>query len=181
VTDSVLARGIDHIGMTVPDIEHATRFLEAAVGAKTVYDVLRPTDAPMAGKDAEQELGMPSRAELTHMRLMRVGEGPSVELFQFSHVEQGPSASLPDFGLQHLAVYVDDIAASAERFERAGGTLLSPPHRLSGVEDGPGNAWVYGRAPWGSLFELITYPAGVHVPKGAPPRWTPPASTAARP
>jgi len=177
MTDSAPARGIDHIGMTVPDIERAARFLEAALGATTLYDVQRLSDAPMAGKDVEQQLGMPNRAAITHMRLMRVGVGPSVELFQFSHVEQGPSASLPDFGLQHVAVYVDDIAVSAERFERAGGTLLSPPHRLAGIEDGPGNAGVYGRAPWGSLIELITYPAGVDVPKGGPTRWTPPAKT----
>jgi hypothetical protein len=66
------------------------------------------------------------------------------------------------------------MAAAAERFERAGGTLLSPPHGLAGVEDGPGNAGVYGRAPWGALIELITYPAGVDLPAGSPMRWTPP-------
>jgi hypothetical protein len=81
------------------------------------------------------------------MRLMRLGMGPSRELFQFAHAEQRPSASLNDFGLQHFAVYVDDMAASAERFKRAGGMLLSTPHDLAGVEDGPGNAGVYGRAP----------------------------------
>jgi len=48
VTDSRPARGIDHIGVTVPDIDAAARFLEATFGATTVYDVLQPSDAHMA-------------------------------------------------------------------------------------------------------------------------------------
>jgi catechol 2,3-dioxygenase-like lactoylglutathione lyase family enzyme len=177
MTESIPTRGIDHIGVTVPDIEAAARFLEAALGATTVYDVQRPSDPPIAGEDVERQLGMPHGAEIVHMRLMRLGAGPSLELFQFARTEQRPSALLNDFGLQHVAVYVDDMAASAERFERAGGTLLSRPHGLAGVEGGPGNAGVYGRAPWGALIELITYPAGVDLPKGSPTRWTPPAKT----
>jgi catechol 2,3-dioxygenase-like lactoylglutathione lyase family enzyme len=174
VTAESSPRGIDHVGVTVPDIEAAARFLEAAFDATTVYDVQTLSAPPMAGKQVEHELGIPRGAGILHMRLMRLGVGPSLELFQFGQVEQKPSASLNDFGLQHVAVYVDDIAAAAARFERAGGTLLSPPHGLAGIEDGPGNAGVYGRAPWGGLIELITYPAGVDLPKGSPTRWTPP-------
>ena len=38
-------RGIDHAGMTVPDIDAATRFFQDAFGAVTLYDVL-PEDGP---------------------------------------------------------------------------------------------------------------------------------------
>jgi catechol 2,3-dioxygenase-like lactoylglutathione lyase family enzyme len=121
--------------VTVPDIETATRFFEAAFDATTIYDVQKPLAPPMAGEDVERELGLPRGAGIVHMRL---GAGPSLELFQIDRAEQRSSASLNDFGLQHFAVYVDDIVAAAERFKRAGGTLLSPPHRLAGVENGPG-------------------------------------------
>lgn len=172
-------RGIDHVGITVPDIEEASRFLEAALGAVTLYDVQTPALPPMAGPEAERELGLAPAAKVVHMRLVRLGDGPSLELFEFSGADQRASAVVSDYGLQHVAVYVDDIAAAIEQFARAGGQLLSSPHPLMGVEAGEGNAWVYGKAPWGGLFELITYPAGV---KGlAPPRtrWTPPPTTEA--
>ena len=36
-------RGIDHIGITVPDIETATTFLCEALGAKVIYESLKHT------------------------------------------------------------------------------------------------------------------------------------------
>jgi catechol 2,3-dioxygenase-like lactoylglutathione lyase family enzyme len=67
VTDSVPARGIDHIGVTEPDIEAAARFLEAAFGATAIYDVQKPSGPPMAGEDVERQLGVPRRAEIVHI------------------------------------------------------------------------------------------------------------------
>jgi len=168
-------RGIDHVGLTVPDLESASRFLEEAVGAIPLYDVQALDAPPMAGSEAETQLGLPSGAKVVHMRLLRVGEGPSLELFQFADAPQRRAAALPDFGLQHFALYVDDIDEAAARFEAAGGELLSSPNALAGPEAAPRNRWLYGRAPWGSLIELITYPDGVRVPNPSPGRWTPPA------
>jgi catechol 2,3-dioxygenase-like lactoylglutathione lyase family enzyme len=54
---SIPVRGIDHIGVTVPDIESAARFLEAAFGATTVYDVQKPSDPPMAGETSNASSG----------------------------------------------------------------------------------------------------------------------------
>lgn len=167
-------RGIDHVGLTVPDLESATRFLEQALGAIALYDALALDAPPMGGAEAEMQLGLPGGAKVVHMRLLRLGEGPSLELFQFADAPQRAAVALPDFGLQHFAVYVDDIGAAAARFEAAGGELLSSPNPLVGAEAAPRNRWLYGRAPWGSLIELITYPDGVTVPDSSPGRWTPP-------
>jgi catechol 2,3-dioxygenase-like lactoylglutathione lyase family enzyme len=168
-------RGIDHVGLTVPDLETASRFLEEALGAIPLYDLQAPDAPPMAGAEAEMQLGLPSGAKVVHMRLLRVGEGPSLELFQFADASQRDAAALSDFGLQHFAVYVDDIDEAAARFEAAGGELLSSPNPLVGPEAAPRNRWLYGRTPWGSLIELITYPDGVRVPNSRPRRWTPSA------
>jgi catechol 2,3-dioxygenase-like lactoylglutathione lyase family enzyme len=127
----------------------------------------------LAGADAEIQLGLPTGAKIVHMRLLRLGNGPSLELFQVSDAVQRGPAALPDIGLQHFALYVDNIDEAAARFEAAGGTLLSSPNPLVGPEAAPHNRWLYGRAPWGSLIELVTYPDGVKVPRSTPGRWTP--------
>src|SRR3954453_24245482 len=167
-------RGIDHVGLTVPDLETASRFLEEAFGAVPLYDVQAPDAPPMAGAEAEMQLGLPIGAKVVHMRLLRVGEGPSLELFQFADAPQRRAAALPDYGLQHFALYVDDIDAAADRFKAAGGELLSTPNPLLGPEAAPANRWLYGWTPWGGLIELISYPGGVNTPNSTSPRWTPP-------
>jgi catechol 2,3-dioxygenase-like lactoylglutathione lyase family enzyme/quinol monooxygenase YgiN len=175
VMDSSLPRGIDHIGLTVPDVNAASTFLEKAFGARVVYDVLPEGATPMAGTETEKELGIPHGTKIVHMRLVQIGTGPTLELFHIEGAPQQRPAQLNDFGLTHVAVYVDDIHAAAQRFQEAGGTLLSPPHGLAGIESGAQNAGVYGRAPWGGLIELLTYASGIQYPDPSNKRWTPPA------
>jgi catechol 2,3-dioxygenase-like lactoylglutathione lyase family enzyme len=125
-------RGVDHVSVTVPDIQAASDFMARAFGAVAVYDVQASEDEPMAGAETEQQLGLPVGAKIVHKRLMRIGEGPSIELFQFADARQEDSPALNDHGLQHLALYVDDIEAAARRLEEAGGELLSPAPRSRG-------------------------------------------------
>ncbi|MBP0617599.1 antibiotic biosynthesis monooxygenase [Jiella mangrovi] len=167
-------RGIDHIGLTVPDIEEASRFFADAFGAVTLYDVL-PKDAdPMAGEGPEAELGLSKGAKIVHMRLMRLGKGPCLELFQMENADQADPARLQDRGLTHFGVYVDDIDAALDAFTKAGGEPLKGPHPLANNEDAEGNAGIYGRTPWGMLIELLTYPGGISYPaEAAAARWTP--------
>lgn len=166
-------RGIDHVGITVPDLGAACTFLEKALGATSVYDVLPRTDPPFEGVQTEKELGIPHNSKIIHMRLMRLGNGPTLEVFQFADAPQNRSAGLNDYGYTHIAVYVDDIHAAVKRFADAGGTMLSAPHDLYGSENGPNNSGAYGRAPWGSLIEFITYPDGIKYPDPERTRWTP--------
>ncbi|WP_083078264.1 antibiotic biosynthesis monooxygenase [Thioclava electrotropha] len=167
-------RGVDHAGLTVPDIDAATRFFSEAFGAVTLYDVL-PEDGPdMEGEGPQAELGLSPGTRITHMRLVRIGNGPCLELFRIEGGEQSEPARLQDLGLTHLGLYVDDVEAACAAFAAAGGTLLKGPHPLANNEDNDGNAGIYGRAPWGTLIELLTYPGGIDLPEGAPaPRWTP--------
>ncbi|WP_158583382.1 antibiotic biosynthesis monooxygenase [Salinisphaera sp. Q1T1-3] len=167
-------RAIDHVGVTVPNVDEATAFFESAFGAVTVYDVLPKDGEPMAGEGPEHELGLTSGTQIVHMRLMRIGNGPCVEMFQMADAESRQAPRLEDFGLTHFGLYVDDIEAAASRFEQAGGTLLSATHPLAGVEDGERNAGVYGRTPWGMLVEFITYPDGIEYAENQViTRWTP--------
>ncbi|SDF27264.1 Quinol monooxygenase YgiN [Salipiger thiooxidans] len=166
--------GIDHAGLTVPDIQDATRFFAKAFGAVTLYDVL-PEDGPdMSGKGPEAELGLSPGTRIVHMRLLRIGNGPCLELFRMEDGDQADPARLQDKGLTHIGLYVDNIDAACAAFTEAGGKLLKGPHPLANNDDQDGNAGIYGHAPWGMLIELLTYPGGIDMPADAPTiRWTP--------
>lgn len=171
-----MTRGIDHVGMTVPHIEEATTFFKKAFNATICYDVQRPEQTPMQGKEVEQQLGLPVGRSIVHMRLLRIEHGPTIELFQLQDAADREPARISDLGLHHVAFYVDDIEEVSLRFEKAGGRLLSDIHPLAGVEEGERNRGVYGIAPWGLLIELLTYPDGIDYPENnEAKRWTPPA------
>lgn len=133
------------------------------------------TAGPIGGPDIERLLGLPAGGQVTQVRLLRLLNGPSLELFEVANAPQQRPAGLADFGYTHLGLYVDDVLAAGERFEAAGGKLLSLPFGLQGVEGGPGPDFVYGRTPWGTLAELLRYPTGVKYPESQLTRWTPAA------
>ena len=88
-------------------------------------------------------------------RLLR--EGPRIELFEYWAPEQQPPLRPSDYGLQHLAIFVDDMDAACRRIEEHGGELMSGPHRMPDPECGPDDRYRYTRAPWGTTIELVSY------------------------
>lgn len=104
-----VTRGPAHIGLTVPDLDEATTFLEAALGARVSYTTLTTADAPRQGPDVERQLDLPAGASIVGQRFLQIGTGPGIELFQMRAASHRPAASLTDFGWEHLAFYVDDI------------------------------------------------------------------------
>ena len=166
-------RAIEHVGITVPDMEAATSFFAEAFGAEAIYDML---DEPLAGPAVEAGLGIPSGAVITAIRMLRLGNGPNIELFSYSGTDQRDPVRPSDYGLQHICIYVDEIDAAARRLEGAGGRLLSAPGELPGGDAGEGNRYVYARTPWGTTIELVTYPSPqayesrTHLRRWRPPR-----------
>ena len=75
--------------------------------------------------------------------MVRIGTGAGLELFEIGAPVHQPAAALNDNGLNHLAVYVDDVDAAVRRMVAAGGQMLSEVHGNSRYEDTPGNAGVY--------------------------------------
>lgn len=49
-----ISRGINHIGLTVPDIEEATEFFKKGLDGKIAYDSQRKDEKPRGGKDVEK-------------------------------------------------------------------------------------------------------------------------------
>lgn len=155
--------GIDHIGMNVPDIDAATDFLKTAFGAEVIYDSysreLPPLEAP---DELASALNLAPRATLYACRMIQLGHGVNIELFEIHVDGQKEPVRSSDLGLQHFAVYTDQLQEAIAQFEKAGGTMLSKPNPfLFPLEEGDKNYFCYGATPWGTVIEFITYPDGM--------------------
>lgn len=150
--------GIEHIGLTVPDLEQATRFFVDLLGAETLYDVgpfERPDDW-MAS-----HLAVHPRARINKIRVLRVANGPVLEVFEFTAPDQ--NTALPrnsDVGGWHIAFYVEDMDAALLALRTHGVSIQSGPVEMT---EGPsqGLSWLYFQAPWGQQLELVSYPGGL--------------------
>lgn len=162
-----LPRGINHIGLTVPDLEQASDFLQRGLGARWCYDGLTRADPPRQGDEVERQLGLPPGARIVRQRLFRIGNGPNLEVFEIRTATPREPLGLADRGWNHIALYCDDIQACLRRLVAAGGVALSEVHGNSRHEDTPGNGSVYVRPPWGGLVELQTIPGGNYYPDGS--------------
>lgn len=161
---TTVSRGINHVGLTVPNLQQATEFLQKALDARFVYDGLTNNDPPRKGTDTERQLGLKEGSMIIKQRLLRIGNGPNLELFEIVSKEQEQPVRLDDIGWNHISLYVDDINSVVERVRAAGGRFLSEIHGNSRHEDTEGNASVYFKTPWGSLIELQSIPNGYYYP-----------------
>ncbi|TRW27130.1 VOC family protein [Flavobacterium zepuense] len=155
--------GIDHIGINVPDIDTATVFLQHAFEAEVIYESYSKEQPPLEVEGIEATtLNLASHAKLHSCRMIKIGNGINIELFEIHVNGQRESVKSSDLGLQHFAVYTDNILVSLEKFATAGGKVLSEPKPLLfPLETGETNLFCYGITPWGSCVEFITYPDGM--------------------
>lgn len=162
----MITRGIDHVALTVPDMDQATLFFKKAFDAKIAYDLHKETERPLEGEDVELSLGLPKGGQLIHMRMLSIGNSASIELFNYRTSLHQRAAHTYDYGLQHVAFYVDDIDSAAQRFQDAGGTLYTGINQIFGDIEGTSlqNRYVYGEMPWGTVVELVTYPTPINYP-----------------
>ena len=150
-------RGVDHIGITVPDIDQATAFFVDVLGCELLYEREPPQDdAP------RHRLGVPAGSRIQAVSFLRCANGANIELFEFYSPDQREEFPRPsDVGIQHLALYVENLDAAVEHMHRHRVKLMSGPNPLPGPEAGEGNRFIYARTPWGLTVELISYPASM--------------------
>jgi catechol 2,3-dioxygenase-like lactoylglutathione lyase family enzyme len=173
-TDPV--RAIEHIGITVPNIDEASAFLVAAFGAEVIYVMSPDPDRATGGTgpDSQSTLGIRPGAVWKSSQMLKLGNGPSIELFEYEDTDQREAVIASDFGLQHFALYVDDMETARQRVIDAGGTPLVGPSLLPGIESGKGNMWLYTLSPWGSIIELVSFPSSQPYEQTTPlRRWRP--------
>jgi catechol 2,3-dioxygenase-like lactoylglutathione lyase family enzyme len=154
--------GIDHAAITVPDVDEASRFFEEVFQARIVVEGLQKTERPWAGPDVETAFGLPGGGRVTARRVLSLPNGSHIELFSFDRVMPREAAHTYDYGLSHVAIYVDNLQETAYSFLKAGGTLFADPSYVEAVKRGlsPENGWLYGKTPWGTVIEMVTFQEG---------------------
>ena len=148
--------GLDHVGLTVPDIEEATRFLVDVLGCEYLYSL-----GPLADENGawmQTHLNVDPRA-VARVRFFRCGSSPVLEVFEYTAPDQ--RATPPrnsDVGGHHVALYVDDLDVAVHYLKAQGVQVLGEPTASAGPHEG--QRWIYFLAPWGAQFELVSYPRG---------------------
>ncbi|MES2171276.1 MAG: VOC family protein [Actinomycetota bacterium] len=166
-------RGIDHIGITVPDLDEAERFLVDVLGAQHIYS--------LGAKQSDDDwmavhLGVDPRTVIREIRFYRLANGSNIETFKYepggADIMQRPQPRNSDIGGHHLALYVDDMDAALEHLRAHGIEPMGEPTESAGPA--AGQRWEYFRSPWGMQFELVSYPGGKAYEKEAAVRlWHP--------
>ena len=147
---------LDHVGVTVPDLEAATDFFVDVLGCERLYSL-----GPFRHEDdwMHEHLAVGPRTVMTQLRFFRCGGQAVFEVFEYAAAEQEltpPRNS--DVGGHHIALYVTDLDEAVAYLRRRGVQVLGEPTASSGPS--LGQRWVYFLAPWGLQMELVSYPDG---------------------
>lgn len=157
-------RGINHVGLTVPNIEEATEFFKKAFNAKIAYDGLTYEDEPREGKETERMLGLSKGAKIVKQRMIVIGNGPNIEMFEVKLDNQRNPLKLEDLGYNHISLFVDNMDQAIEDAVKAGAEPLSEKHDNSRYEDSEQSSSVYLKTSWNLLIELQSIPNGYYYP-----------------
>ena len=143
----VSARHVDHVGITVPDLDMAIQFFENALGAEMLWKL---------GPFHETPTGVPIHS--IHMAMLRLGPNINVELMAFDADTQNRSMpSNIDYGATHIAFFVDDLEAAAAALKEHGAELLKGPLDAKGDLKRGERIW-YFKTPWGAFLEILWRP-----------------------
>ena len=153
-------RGGEHLGLTVPDLDAAERFLVNVLGARMVFD-----GGTISDKDIMVRVLGAQPGDSARYRFYRLGQGLNLEVFEYRTQDRGRHPGNHQAGGHHLALYVDEIGPAVEHLRAHGVTVDEPEY----IESGPaaGSWWVYFKAPWGLQMELVSYPDGKAYEAGA--------------
>lgn len=152
---SIGAKGIQHIGVSVPDLDKAREFYLDLLGAVEVGPPLEWRDNPFI----DEVIGLKSSAARQFM--CRLGNA-HIEVFEYSlpvPERQDPDRGVNHHGYTHFAVQVEDIQACHKRLVDAGIRVHTPPSMAGITVDAEGRkhgyAATYCRDFFGNVFEIM--------------------------
>jgi catechol 2,3-dioxygenase-like lactoylglutathione lyase family enzyme len=164
--------GIDHVGITVPDVVAAAGWFHDVLGYRNPL-TFGPFSDP-TGTFMHDLLDVDPRAVAQQIRMVGGDRGPNVELFQYTAPDQDHTFRRnSDYGGKHIALYVKHIDKAVAYMQSKGVEKLLGP---LAVTDGPaaGQSINYFKTPFGTFVELISYPHGMAYEKTAAiPLWNP--------
>lgn len=143
-----------HTNLIARDWRALSRFYQDLFGCTPV-----PPLRDFKGHDLERGTGIPG-AELRgeHLRLPGHGpDGPTLEIFNYNVLEEGPASAVNRTGFGHIAFVVDDVPAAREAVLAAGGRGVGEVVTLTNAL-GKQLTWVYVTDPEGNILELQSRP-----------------------
>ncbi|HEX4360828.1 MAG TPA: VOC family protein [Pseudonocardia sp.] len=149
-------RRVDHIGLTVPDLDEASAFLVDVLGCEYLYSLGPYADG---GTWMSEHLNVAPDTVMRRLHFFSLGGAAIFEVFEYEAREQATAPPRnSDIGGHHVAFYVDDLDAAVAGLRSRGVRVLGEPTASRGPS--AGQRWVYFLAPWGMQFELVSYPNG---------------------
>ena len=146
-------RHVDHVGLTVPDLDSAVAFFTEHFGAEELYRSRRGPDADFMPGNFE----VPADAAL-ELSMLRLPPNMNLELFEWTSADRRTGQPRPvDPGGNHLCFVVDDVDAAVRYLAGVPGVrILGEVKQVA--SDSPhvaGNRWTYLTTPWGQQLELV--------------------------
>lgn len=177
------ARGADHFGVTVPDLEKGIAFFHDVLGADLLWKL--PVSG-LPGDEMQARYRVDSRAQVG-LAMLRLGPSINVELLEFHAPGQNlATPSVDEVGTPRLGFYVDDVDAASRWLEQHGCVLLGGPNSTPPGSPHAGQQMRCAVTPLHLTIELVSRPE--HLPyeqdtaarlaKPAP-AWTADGNTAA--
>jgi catechol 2,3-dioxygenase-like lactoylglutathione lyase family enzyme len=158
--------GIDHVGITVPDVAGAAGWFEGVLGGINPL-TFGPFSDP-TGDFMTQLVDVDPRAVVEQIRMVRTGNGPGIELFEYEAPDQDRTfRKNSDWGGHHVAFYARHIDKAVEFHQAKGAKKRFGPFAVTA---GPaaGQTINYFETPFGTDIELISYPHGMAYQATAP-------------
>lgn len=142
-----MIHGVDHAALVVPDLDVALAFYCGVLG----FAVETDSAWPVGAKRVDALVGLTDSS--ARVVMIRLGD-TRFELFQYRSPAPRPRDAefrVCDEGYTHFCLRVTEIEAEYARLRAAGVDFNGPP-----VDVGT-SVCVYGRDPFGNVFELKEY------------------------
>jgi glyoxylase I family protein len=152
---------VDHVALTVPDLDEAVAFYRDVIGGTELYR-LGPFDAAEIPRMPDGTDWTAAHVNVPGARIriamMRVAENVMLELLRYEKpldARREPPRNC-DAGGHHIAFKVQDLAAAVSYLTSKGVRVMAGPIALS---DGPaaGLKAQYFLDPFGNQLELVEY------------------------
>jgi len=152
---------VDHVGLTVPNLDEAVAFYTQVIGGTELYRLgpFGPDDhSPLPdGRDwSEAHLNVPGAVRTIAM--LKIGANIMLELFQYDAPAERRTTPPRncDYGGHHIAFKVDDLEAAKTYLAANGCRIMAGPIV---IERGPcaGLRVNYFLDPWDNQLELVEY------------------------
>lgn len=142
-----------HTNLIAKDWQRLAGFYQSVLGCTFV-----PPERHYSGPDLEAGTGVrKSSIDGVHLRMPGNGDiGPTIEIFTYSRLADGPAPAVNRPGFGHIAFAVDSVADARTEVIAAGGNPVGEIVTLTTAE-GRRVTWCYVTDPEGNIIELQSW------------------------